>query len=107
MKTLFNQEITDELFDHLMCEQAKGKEIKIVDGKIVAVEKVLTQEELEAKKQEEYENSIVSLIRKKYTLNQELAILRQRDSKPTEFAEYNAYVEQCKQEVKNNLTINL
>ena len=53
----------------------------------------------------EYENAIVSLIRVKYNLNQELAILRQRDAKPDEFAEYNAYVEQCKQDVKNNLTI--
>lgn len=52
----------------------------------------------------EYENAIVSLIRRKYNLNQELAILRQRDVKPEEFSEYNAYVEQCKQEVKNNLT---
>ena len=64
-----------------------------------------------AKRKEEeevlkYENAIVSLIRRKYNLNQELAILRQRDSKPEEFSEYNAYVEQCKQEVKNNLTSN-
>lgn len=54
----------------------------------------------------EYENAIVSLIRRKYNLNQELALLRQRDAKPKEFAEYNAYVEQCKREVKNNLTSN-
>jgi hypothetical protein len=53
--------------------------------------------------QQEYENAIVDLIRKRYSLNQELAILRQRDSKPTEFSNYNAYVEQCKQEVKNNI----
>ena len=50
---------------------------------------------------EEYENKIVALIRKKYNVNQELAILRQRDTKPTEFAEYNAYVEQCKNQIKN------
>lgn len=66
-----------------------------------------TKEELEARKQQEYEDMIVELIRKKYSLNQELAILRQRDTKPTEFNEYNAYVEQCKQEVKNNLTTTL
>lgn len=65
-----------------------------------------TQEELETIKQQQYEDSIVSLIRRKYSLNQELAILRQRDAKPEEFAKYNAYVEQCKQEVKNNLTSN-
>lgn len=47
-----------------------------------------------------YENEIIRRIRKKYTVNQELAILRQRDTKPDEYAEYNAYVEQCKAEVK-------
>ena len=52
---------------------------------------------------DEYENKIVALIRKKYNVNQELAILRQRDAKPQEFAEYNEYVEQCKEQVKNEL----
>ena len=50
---------------------------------------------------DEYENKIVALIRQKYNVNQELAILRQRDAKPQEFAEYNEYVEQCKEQVKN------
>lgn len=52
-----------------------------------------------------YEFEIVRRIRKRYTVNQELAILRQRDTKPEEFAEYNAYVEQCKTEVKQELDI--
>lgn len=52
---------------------------------------------------EEYENKIVSLIRQKYNINQELAILRQRDTKPEEFAEYNEYVEECKAKVKSEL----
>lgn len=52
---------------------------------------------------DEYENKIVALIRKKYNINQELAILRQRNTKPEEFAEYNEYVEQCKKQVKNEL----
>lgn len=52
---------------------------------------------------EEYENKIVALIRQKYNVNQELAILRQREVKPEEFAEYNEYVEQCKEQVKNEL----
>ena len=50
---------------------------------------------------EEYENKIVALIRKKYNINQELAILRQRDAKPQEYQEYYNYVEQCKKQVKN------
>ena len=52
-----------------------------------------------------YETEIIRRIRKRYTVNQELAILRQRDTKPEEFAEYNAYVEQCKTEVKQELEI--
>lgn len=52
---------------------------------------------------EEYENKIVALIRKKYNVNQEFAILRQRDAKPLEYQEYYDYVEQCKEQVKNEL----
>ena len=52
-----------------------------------------------------YENMIIRKIRERYTVNQELAILRQRDSKPDEFAEYDAYVEQCKAETKEELEI--
>ena len=52
-----------------------------------------------------YESEVVRRIRKRYTVNQELAILRQRDTKPEEFAEYNFYVEQCKAEVKQELDI--
>ena len=50
---------------------------------------------------DEYENKVVALIRKKYNINQELAILRQRDAKPLEYKEYYEYVEQCKKQVKN------
>ena len=39
-------------------------------------------------------------IRAKYTISNELAILRQRDDKPEEFAEYYAFAEQCKADVK-------
>ena len=49
---------------------------------------------------EEYENKIVALIRQKYNVNQELAILRQREVKPQEYQEYYDYVERCKAEVK-------
>ena len=39
-------------------------------------------------------------IRKRYTESQEFALLRQRDDKPAEFAEYSAYCEVCKTLVK-------
>ena len=66
-----------------------------------SIDKYKSRKETEAKI--EYENKIVALIRKKYNVNQELAILRQRDTKPEEFAEYNEYVEQCKRQVKISL----
>ena len=53
-----------------------------------------------------YENEIVRKIRKKYSVNQEFAILRQRDTKPEEFSAYNDYVELCKMEVKTEFEIN-
>jgi hypothetical protein len=45
-----------------------------------------------------YEQRVVDRIRSVYTIDDELAILRQRDTKPEEFAEYNAFVERIKAE---------
>lgn len=42
MYKLFDIELTAEEFNFLMCEQAKGKEIKIIDGKVVATEIEIT-----------------------------------------------------------------
>jgi hypothetical protein len=47
-----------------------------------------------------YEAEIIRRIRKRYTVNQEFAILRQRDTKPEEWEAYNAYCEECKAEAK-------
>ena len=52
-----------------------------------------------------YEAELIRRIRNRYTVNQELAILRQRDTKPEEFAEYNDFVEKCKKKVKEELQI--
>ena len=52
-----------------------------------------------------YESEIIRKIRNRYTVNQELAILRQRDTKPEEFDEYNDFVEKCKKKVKEELQI--
>lgn len=47
-----------------------------------------------------YENLVVNAIRKRYSIDEELAILRQRDVKPEEFLDYNTYVEECKTNAK-------
>ena len=54
---------------------------------------------------EMYPNQVEKLIRRRYSLSDELAILRQRDTKPDEFEAYNTYVEACKAEVKEELGI--
>ena len=50
-----------------------------------------------------YEERVVELIRLRYDVNAELAILRQRDVKVEEFNEYNAYCEECKLQAKEEV----
>lgn len=52
-----------------------------------------------------YNEEVNNMVRQKYSLSEELAILRQRDSKPEEFAAYNEYAEYCKAEIKKKLNI--
>lgn len=51
-----------------------------------------------------YEELVGEFIREKYSINDEFAILRQKDVKPNEYAEYNAYCEECKARAKTILT---
>lgn len=50
-----------------------------------------------------YEELVNNKIRERYTLSQELAILRQRDTKPTEYQEYYNYCETCKTQAKDGI----
>ena len=50
-----------------------------------------------------YDELVEQLIRERYTLGQEIARLRQKDTKPEEFAEYDSYAEQCKARAKQIL----
>lgn len=47
-----------------------------------------------------YKTLIDELIREKYSINDEIAILRQRDTKTNEFNEYFEFVENIKQRVR-------
>lgn len=76
-------EMPFEEFDKLMCEQNKGKELKVIDGKVVAVEHEPTQNELlelELRNLytwfEEYDNQI-----KQYNRCQRLGIEYDKDIK--------------------------
>lgn len=61
MKKLLGIEMTDDYFDYLFCEQSKGKELKVVDGKVVAVEHEVTEEELTQKEIYELEERLAQL----------------------------------------------
>ena len=68
----------------------------------------MTAEEIAKSKEEQkkylqsfnYGELVESYIREKYSISAEFAILRQRDTKPKEFEEYNAYAEKCKAKAK-------
>ena len=74
-----------------------------IDGvyREMTAEEIAEQKSLEPT--QSYEERVEMLIRQKYSVSAELAILRQRDTKPAEFAEYNAYAEQCKAKAKEML----
>lgn len=50
-----------------------------------------------------YEELVVQLIREKYTLDDELAIQRQKETKPDEWEAYFAYCEECKAKAKEKV----
>ena len=68
-------------------------------------ERELTPEEIAQMQQIDeveipYEQRVVALIRERYTIDDELAINRQRETKPEEWQEYFDYCEWCKAQAK-------
>lgn len=86
---------------------------KLVNGKIVEFE--YTPEEIAQQQAEQvaaeraywqsvnYDEAVDAEIRKRYSVSQEFAILRQREEKPDEYAAYYAYCEECKAYVKAHM----
>lgn len=50
-----------------------------------------------------YEERVVELIRQRYTIDDELRNIRMRDTDPDTFNEYYQYVEECKQQAKQEV----
>ena len=80
---LFGIEMPFEEFDKLMCEESERKELKVINGKVVAVEHEPTQEELlelELRNLytwfEEYDNQV-----KQYNRCQRLGVAYDKDIK--------------------------
>lgn len=80
---------------------------KYINGQIVE----MTAEEIAAIEAEEaaywqsvdYGEAVNAKIRERYSESQEFAVLRQRDDKPEEYAEYYAFCEECKAAVKEKV----
>lgn len=98
-----------------------GKEIYSTEGKMLhkigtdfyfkraiakntdAVEMYEEVDEMPKYTYKEYSEKVDELVREKYSLSQELAILRQRDEKIAEYEEYYRYAEECKERAKHIL----
>ena len=50
-----------------------------------------------------YPNLVSKLIRERYSIDDEMAILRQRDTKPDEYEAYNAFCEDCKAKARKEI----
>ncbi len=50
--------------------------------------------------EKEYGALVNRLLRQRYSLSEELAILRRRDDDPSAFAEYHRYAEECKEQAR-------
>ena len=50
-----------------------------------------------------YEERVVELIRERYSIDDEIAILRQKDTKQDEYQAWYDYCEECKAQAKENV----
>lgn len=53
-------------------------------------------------KQISYEQEVALVIDSEYSIDAQIAILRQKDTKPQEWAEFNAFCEEVKRKVKES-----
>lgn len=78
------------------------KMIKYINGKPIQYEETLLSNS-NGYENVPYEELVVQLIREKYTLDDELAIQRQKETKPDEWEAYFAYCEECKAKAKEKV----
>ena len=77
-----------------------GKLEEITPTELAEMQKAQDEQEKAYWTNISYEDAVNAEIRKKYSESAEFAILRQKDEKPNEYAEYYSYCEECKAYVK-------
>ena len=77
--------------------------INILENGVVVVRDMTPEELAEYENRKDnrtYQQRVVDRIRQIYSIDDEIAIIRQRDTKPEEFSAYNQLVEKIKTEEK-------
>lgn len=100
MITKQNNEIfsTEEKYVHIKNTDVYFKRAVAVCLSVEQCEEV--DEVPNIRNEEDYGNQVNDLIRRRYSLSEELAILRQKDEKPDEYRTYFAFCEECKANAK-------
>ena len=83
-----------------MYKIVNGKRRDLTPEELLAMQAAAAEAEAEYWRGIDYGEAVNTLIRERYSLDAELAISRQRETKPDEFAEYFAFCEECKNKVK-------
>lgn len=78
-----------------------GKYRDMTPSEIAEMEAQAAEQERQYWQTTPYDDAVDAEIRKKYSISQEFAILRQRNEKPEEYATYYAHCEECKAYVKS------
>lgn len=103
MVTKKNNEIfsTEDKYVHVMNTDVYFKRAVAVHLSVEQCEEV--DEIPNIRNEEDYGNQVNDLIRRRYSLSEELGILRQKDEKPEEYRVYFAFCEECKAKAKLEL----
>lgn len=73
---------------------------EMTEEEITAMEAIQQEQERQYWQSMPYDEAVNTEIRKRYSVSQEFAILRQQAEKPEEYQTYYAYCEECKAYVK-------
>lgn len=83
-----------------MRKNINGVSVECTAEELAAIEAEAAAAEAAYWQSVDYGEAVNAKIRERYSESQEFAILRQKDDKPDEYAEYYAWCEECKATVK-------
>lgn len=86
-----------------MKKYVNGQYMDLTAEEIAAAQAEAEQMAREYWRHVDYGEAVNTMIRERYSLSQEFALLRQMLKKPEEFAAYFAYCEECKAYVKEKM----